>query len=98
MVDHKWKDWTPPLARVMGVGRQQKPTPCLVHMVAKLCTFGVFALGVSFVFLNCDDIRYDICMFVLNKQCELLKFVFDSVYVDLKYDDIYLIFTAGYVC
>ena len=29
---------------------------------------------------------------------ELLKFVFDSVYVDLPYDEIYLIFTAGSLC
>ena len=32
--------------------------------------------------LNCDDI----CMYVVIKQFELLKFVFDSVYVDLQYD------------
>ena len=44
-------------------------------------------------FLNCDDI----CMCVLNKQFELLKFVFDSVYVDLQYDKISLTFTAGSV-
>ena len=25
-------------------------------------------------------------------------FVFDSVYVDLQYDEIYLTFSAGYVC
>ena len=31
--------------------------------------------------LNCDDI----CMCVVNKQFELLEFVFDSVYVDLQY-------------
>ena len=30
-------------------------------------------------FLNCDDI----CMCVVDKQFELLEFVFDSVYVDL---------------
>ena len=40
-------------------------------------------------------------MYVVNQQFELLKFVFDSVYVDLQYGDIYL--TAGsvslcYVC
>ena len=35
-------------------------------------------------FLNCDDV----CMCVVNKQFELLEFVFDSVYVDLQYDDI----------
>ena len=37
-------------------------------------------------------------MCVLNKQFELLVFVFYSVYVDLQYDEIYLTFTAGYVC
>ena len=44
-------------------------------------------------FLNFDDI----CMCVVNKQFELLKFVFDSIYVDLQYET-YLIFTAGSVC
>ena len=33
-------------------------------------------------------------MCVVNKQFELLEFVFDSVYVDLQYDEIYLTFTA----
>ena len=42
-------------------------------------------------FLNCADI----CMCVVNKQFELLKFVFDSVYVDQNYDEISLTFTAG---
>ena len=50
-----------------------------------------FRVGVGF--LNC----YDICMCVVNKQFELLKFVFDSVYVDLQYGEISLIFTAGFV-
>ena len=44
-------------------------------------------------FLNCDDV----CMCVVNKQFELLEFVFDSVYVDLQCDEIYLTFTAGSV-
>ena len=44
-------------------------------------------------FLNCDDI----CMYVVNKQFELLEFVFDSVYIDLQYDEISLTFTAGSV-
>ena len=43
-------------------------------------------------FLNCD-----ICMCVVNKQCELLEFVFDSTYVDLQNDEISLTFTAGCV-
>ena len=33
----------------------------------------------------------------MNKQFELLEFVFDSVDVDLQYDEIYLTSTAGYV-
>ena len=36
-------------------------------------------------------------MYVVNKQFELLEFVFDSVYVDLQYDEISLTFTAGSV-
>ena len=45
-------------------------------------------------FLNCDDI----CMCVVNKHFELLEFVFNSVYVDLKCNEISLTFTAGSVC
>ena len=33
--------------------------------------------------LNCDGI----CMCVLNKQFELIEFIFDSIYVDLQYDN-----------
>ena len=53
------------------------------------CVFFRGELG----FLNCDDI----CMCVVNKQFELLEFVFDLVYVDLQYDEISLTFTSGYV-
>ena len=45
-------------------------------------------------FLNCDNV----CMYVVNKQFKLLRFVSESVYVDLHYDEISLTFTAGYVC
>ena len=41
-------------------------------------------------FLNWDDI----CVGVVNNQFELLEFVFDSVNVDLQYDNISLTFTA----
>ena len=44
--------------------------------------------------LICDDI----CKCVVNMQFELHDFVFDSVYVDLQYDEIYLTFTVGSVC
>ena len=37
-------------------------------------------------------------MCVVNKQFELLEFVFDSIYVDLQYDEIALTFTAVTVC
>ena len=36
-------------------------------------------------------------MCVVNKQFELLEFVFDSVYVDLQYEEISLTFTTGSV-
>ena len=36
-------------------------------------------------------------MCVVNKQFELLDFVFESVYVDLQYDEISLTFIAGLV-
>ena len=43
--------------------------------------------------MNCDVI----CMCVVNKQFELLEFVFDSVYVDLQCDEISRTFTVGSV-
>ena len=56
--------------------------------------FGCFDFRAELGFLNCDDI----CMCVVNKQFELLGFVFKSAYVDLQYDEISLTFTAGSVC
>ena len=44
--------------------------------------------------LDCDDI----CMCGVNKHFELLEFVFNSIYVDLKYNEISPTFTAGCVC
>ena len=55
--------------------------------------FWCFGFRGELGFLNYDDI----CMCVLNKQFELLEFVFDSVYFDLQYDEISLTFTAGSV-
>ena len=37
-------------------------------------------------------------MCAVNKQMELLEFVYDSDYVDLQYDEISLTFIAGSVC
>ena len=57
------------------------------------CEVGCFGFRGELGFLNCDDV----CMCVVNKQFELLEFVSESVYVDLQYDEISLIFTAGSV-
>ena len=73
------------------------PPPALcnlsVHTVVKLCTLGVFSFRGELGFLNCDDV----CMCVVNKQFELLEFVFDSAYVDLQYDEISITLTTGSV-
>ena len=52
--------------------------------------FGCVCFGGEIGFLNCDDN----CMCAVNKQFELLEFVFDSVYVDLQYYEISLTFTS----
>ena len=74
------------------------PPPALCKpTVAHCCEvmyFGCFDLRGELGFLNCDDI----CMCVVNKQFELLEFVFESVYIHLQYDEIYLTLTAGSVC
>ena len=73
------------------------PTSCLVQPIGSHCCevmyFGCCGFRGELGFLNCDDV----CMCVVNKQFELLEFVFDSVYVDLQYDEISLTFTAGSV-
>ena len=80
-----------------------EPTSCLVQPIGSHCCevmyFGCFGIRGVLSFLNCDDVG----MCVVNKQFELLEFIFESVYVDLQYDEIYLIFTAvsaslGCVC
>ena len=53
--------------------------------------FGCVCFRGELGFLNCDDI----CMRVVDKQLELLEFVFDSVYVDMQYDAISLTYTDG---
>ena len=50
--------------------------------------FWCFGFRGEIGFLNCDDI----CVCVVNKQFELLEFV----YVDMQYDEISL--TAGSLC
>ena len=62
-------------------------TSCLVQPISthsgEVMYFGCFCFRGELGFLNCDDI---ICMCVLNYPFELLEFVLDSVYVDLRYD------------
>ena len=69
-----------------------EPTPYLVQHIGEhggVCMyFGSFCLKGELGFLKWDDI----CMCVVNKQFEHLEFVFDSVYVDPLYDDIFLTF------
>ena len=55
--------------------------------------FGCVCFRGELGFLNGDDV----CMPVVNKQFDILEFVFDSIYVDLQYDEISLTVTAGYV-
>ena len=75
-----------------------EPTSCLVQPIGAHCCevmyFGCFGFRGELGFLNCDDI----CMYVMNKQFEILEFVSEAVYVDLQYDEISITFTAGSVC
>ena len=66
--------------------------PIVAHC-CEVMYFGCVCFRDELGFLNCD-----ICMCVKNKQFELLEFVFETVYVDLQYDEISLTFTAGSVC
>ena len=74
-----------------------EPTSCLVLPIGthsgEVMYFGCVCFRGELGFLNCDDIY----MCVVNTQFELLEIVFDSVYVDLQYDEISLTFTAGHV-
>ena len=71
-----------------------EPASCIVQPIGtyggEVMYFGCVCFRGELGFLNCDDI----CMWVVNKQFELLEFVFDSVYIDLQYDNISLTFTA----
>ena len=55
---------------------------------------GSFCYRGEFGFLNCDAI----CMCIVNKQFELLEFDFNSVYIDLKFNEISFTFTARSAC
>ena len=56
--------------------------------------FGCVCFRGELGFQNCDDI----CMCVVDKQFELIEFVFDSVYVDLLYEEISLTLLLGMYC
>ena len=70
-----------------------EPTSCHVQPIGthggEVMYFGCDCFRGVLGFLNCD-----ICMCVVNKQFELLEFVFDPVYVDLQYVEISLNFRA----
>ena len=72
-----------------------EPTSLLRQPISVHCCevmyFGCVCFRGELGFMNCDDI----CMCVVNKQFELLKFVFESAYVDSQYNEIYLTLTAG---
>ena len=62
-----------------------EPTPCRVQPNGshggEVMYFWSFCFRSELSFLNWNDI----CMCVVNKQFELLEYVFNSVYVDLKW-------------
>ena len=60
---------------------------CCVEQYIHVCNCDMFSVvNVYLDHFNGDDV----CMFVVNKQFELLEFVFDSVYVDLQYEIFHL--------
>ena len=76
---------------VLSLMSVMSPPPALCNLsVCTVVKLWVFGFRGELGFLNCDDV----CMCVVNKQFGLLEFVFDSVYVDLQYDEISLTFTA----
>ena len=70
-----------------------EPTSCLVQ---PLGTHGCEVMYFWCVYLR-GELGLSVCMCVVDKQFELVEFVFDPVYVDLQYDEISLTFTAGFV-
>ena len=72
-----------------------EPTSCLVQPIGshggEVMYLGCVCFRGELGFMNCVDI----CMCVVDKQFELLEFVFDSVYVDLQYDRFILLLLLG---
>ena len=69
-------------------------SPSLCNLGGEDMYFGCVCFRGELCYLKCDDI----CMCVVNKRFEFLEFVFNSVYVDLQYDDLSLILAAGCGC
>ena len=69
---------------------KNEPTSCLVQPIGthggEVMYFWCVCFRGELGFLNCDKI----CMCVVDKQFELLEFMFNSVYVELQYDEISL--------
>ena len=83
-----WKDASKQSWRCGSTTTTSHPLPCATCRCARWWSYVHWQfLG----FLYCDYI----CPCVVNKQFELLEFVFDSVYVDLQCDEIYLILLPG---
>ena len=82
---------SPPLA-LCNLSLHTVVQPIVAHCCAVMY-FGCFDFKGELGFMNCDDI----CMCVVNKQFVLVEFVFESVYVDLQYDEISLTFAVWYV-
>ena len=86
------------MVNVMFSNACDEPISCLLQpFVAHCCEvmyFGCFDFRDELGFLNCEDV----CMCVVNKQFELIEFVFESAYVDLQNEEISLTFTGGSVC
>ena len=63
-----------------------EPITCLVQPIGAVCVKGMclgsFCFWTEIVILNCDDI----CMCFMNKQFELMEFVFHSVYTAVWWD------------
>ena len=76
---------------VSNSNKCDEPTSCRVQPIGAHCCEVLYLGRVCFRgelgFLNCNDI----CMCVVNKQFELLEFVFDFVYLDLQYLLTYLL-------
>ena len=79
---------------ILSLMSVMSPPPAIDAHGGYVIYFGCFRFMGELGILDCDDIY----MCLVDKYFELLEFVFNSVYVDLKYNEISLIFNAGSVC